>query len=46
MRASTQLSTLAAVTGLINAASVNALGATYNLLKTYQGDTFFDDWTY
>ena len=46
MRTSTHLSTVALAAGLFNAASVTALGATYNLIKTYQGDTFFDDWTY
>lgn len=43
---STSLSAVTLAAGLLNAASVTALGSTYNLIKTYQGDTFFDDWTY
>lgn len=45
MRLNTQLSTIAAV-GVFSTIPVNAVGATYDLIKTYQGESFFNDWTY
>jgi hypothetical protein len=45
MRTSTQLSAIATF-GLFSASSVNAAGATYDLIKTYQGESFFNDWSY
>ncbi|KAJ9107734.1 hypothetical protein QFC21_001195 [Naganishia friedmannii] len=45
MRSNTHLSAIAAA-GLFSAVCVDAAGATYNLIKTYQGESFFDDWSY
>lgn len=37
----------AALSLLVSVASVSpALGASYNLIKTLSGNTFFDDWNY
>ncbi|GHJ90114.1 hypothetical protein NliqN6_6516 [Naganishia liquefaciens] len=47
MPASTSLSAIALIAAsVLNAAPATALGSTYDLIKTYQGDTFFNDWTY
>jgi hypothetical protein len=41
---STHLTVIAAI-GILPF-TANAVGATYDLIKSYQGDTFFQDWTY
>jgi hypothetical protein len=43
MRSTTHLALVAAA-GILPL--TNALGATYNLIKSYEGSTFFQDWTY
>ncbi|KAJ9108599.1 hypothetical protein QFC19_002316 [Naganishia cerealis] len=45
MRTNTQLLAVATL-GHLSAVSVNAVGATYDLIKTYQGESFFEDWSY